>query len=142
MGIPLHLSGAAQGGGDALPHCWLRDATITLEALLRTGYTEEAFAWRAWLQRAVAGQPRDVQIMYGVAGERRLPQWEAEWLPGDEGSVPARIGNAAVDQFQLDVYGEVVDALTLDRRVGMGIDQHVWSLQRIRKPSPAGRGHR
>ncbi len=112
-------------------YCWLRDATITLEALLRTGYTEEAFAWRAWLQRAVAGQPRDVQIMYGVAGERRLPEWEAEWLPGYEGSVPVRIGNAAVSQFQLDVYGEVVDALTLSRRVEMGIDRHIWSLQRM-----------
>jgi GH15 family glucan-1,4-alpha-glucosidase len=111
-------------------YCWLRDATITLEALLRTGYTEEAFAWRAWLERAVAGQPRDVQIMYGVAGERRLAEWEADWLPGYEGSAPVRIGNAAVNQRQLDVYGEVIDALTLGRRAGIRIDRHTWALQR------------
>ena len=91
-------------------YCWLRDATITLEALLRTGYQDEAAAWREWLGRAVAGDPRDVQIMYGVAGERRLAEWEADWLPGYEGSAPVRIGNAAVNQLQLDVYGEVVDA--------------------------------
>jgi GH15 family glucan-1,4-alpha-glucosidase len=112
-------------------YCWLRDATITLEALLRTGYTEEAFAWRAWLERAIAGQPRDVQIMYGVAGERRLAEWEADWLPGYEGSAPVRIGNAAVDQRQLDVYGEVIDALTLGGRAGIGVDRHAWSLQRV-----------
>jgi len=112
-------------------YCWLRDATITLEALLRTGYTEEAFAWRAWLERAVAGEPRDVQIMYGVAGERRLPEWEADWLPGYEGSVPVRIGNAAVNQWQLDVYGEVIDALTLGRRAGVKADRHAWALQRM-----------
>ena len=111
-------------------YCWLRDATITLEALLRTGYTQEAFAWRAWLGRAVAGDPRDVQIMYGVAGERRLDEWEAEWLPGYEGSVPVRIGNAAVNQRQIDVYGEVIDALTLGGRSGVKSDRHAWSLQR------------
>jgi GH15 family glucan-1,4-alpha-glucosidase len=111
-------------------YCWLRDATITLEALLRTGYTQEAFAWRAWLARAVAGDPRDVQIMYGVAGERRLGEWEAEWLPGYECSKPVRIGNAAVTQRQLDVYGEVVDALTLGGRSGIKVDRHAWSLQR------------
>jgi GH15 family glucan-1,4-alpha-glucosidase len=112
-------------------YCWLRDATITLEALLRTGYTGEAFAWRAWLERAVAGQPYDVQIMYGVAGERRLAEWEAGWLPGYEGSVPVRIGNAAVNQRQLDVYGEIVDALMLGRAAGIGVDRHAWSLQRM-----------
>jgi GH15 family glucan-1,4-alpha-glucosidase len=111
-------------------YCWLRDATITLEALLRTGYTDEAFAWRAWLARAVAGDPGDVQIMYGVAGERRLAEWEAEWLPGYESSVPVRIGNAAVNQRQLDVYGEVIDALSLGRRSGVSVDRHAWSLQR------------
>ena len=100
-------------------YCWLRDATITLEALLRTGYTEEATAWRQWLCRAIAGDPADVQIMYGVAGERRLAEWEADWLPGYEESVPVRIGNAAVNQRQLDVYGEVVDALALARRSGI-----------------------
>jgi GH15 family glucan-1,4-alpha-glucosidase len=111
-------------------YCWLRDATITLEALLRTGYTEEAAAWRAWLERAIAGDPKDVQIMYGVAGERRLAEWEAEWLPGYENSAPVRIGNAAVGQRQLDVYGEVIDALTLGRAAGISFDRHAWSLQR------------
>ncbi len=107
-----------------------RDATITLEALLRTGYTEEALAWRDWLCRAVAGDPADVQIMYGVAGERRLAEWEADWLPGYEDSAPVRIGNAAVNQRQLDVYGEVIDALTLGRRSGIAVDRHSWALQR------------
>ena len=111
-------------------YCWLRDATITLEALLRTGYTDEAEAWRQWLCRAIAGDPADVQIMYGVAGERRLAEWEADWLPGYEDSVPVRIGNAAVNQRQLDVYGEVVDALALARRSGIPADRHAWSLQR------------
>ncbi len=111
-------------------YCWLRDATITLEALLRTGYTDEAFAWRAWLARAVAGDPGDVQIMYGVAGERRLDEWEASWLPGYENSAPVRIGNAAVNQRQLDVYGEVIDALSLGRESGIAMDRHTWSLQR------------
>jgi len=111
-------------------YCWLRDATITLEALLRTGYTEEALAWRAWLARAVAGDPGDVQIMYGVAGERRLAEWEADWLAGYQNSAPVRVGNAAVNQRQLDVYGEVIDALTLGRRSGIAVDRHAWSLQR------------
>ena len=111
-------------------YCWLRDATITLEALLRTGYTDEASAWRAWLARAVAGDPGDVQIMYGVAGERRLDEWEADWLPGYENSAPVRIGNAAVNQRQLDVYGEVIDALSLGRATGIAVDRHAWSLQR------------
>jgi GH15 family glucan-1,4-alpha-glucosidase len=111
-------------------YCWLRDATITLEALLRTGYTEEATHWQKWLSRAIAGDPRDVQIMYGVAGERRLAEWEASWLPGYERSAPVRMGNAAVDQRQLDVYGEVIDALTLSRQSGLPFDKHNWSLQR------------
>ena len=111
-------------------YCWLRDATITLEALLRTGYTEEATAWRQWLCRAIAGDPADVQIMYGVAGERRLAEWEADWLPGYEDSAPVRIGNAAVNQRQLDVYGEVLDALALARRSGLPAERHAWSLQR------------
>jgi len=111
-------------------YCWLRDATITLEALLRTGYTHEADRWRAWLGRAIAGDARDVQIMYGVAGERRLAEWEVSWLPGYERSAPVRIGNAAVDQRQLDVYGEVMDALTLARQAGLPFDKHAWSLQR------------
>ena len=111
-------------------YCWLRDATITLEALLRTGYTEEASQWREWLGRAIAGDPRDVQIMYGVAGERRLEEWQADWLPGYENSAPVRIGNAAVSQRQLDVYGEVIDAITLGRQAGLRFDRHTWSLVR------------
>jgi GH15 family glucan-1,4-alpha-glucosidase len=111
-------------------YCWLRDATITLEALLRTGYTQEASAWRHWLSRAVAGDPADVQIMYGVAGERRLTEWEADWLPGYERSAPVRIGNAASGQFQLDVYGEVIDALYLGTKSGIKPDRHTWGLIR------------
>jgi GH15 family glucan-1,4-alpha-glucosidase len=111
-------------------YCWLRDATITLEALLRTGYTDEAKAWRLWLGRAIAGSPQDIQIMYGVAGERRLAEWEAGWLPGYEGSAPVRIGNAAAGQLQLDVYGEVIDALQLSCKSGLHDDRHTWSLQR------------
>jgi GH15 family glucan-1,4-alpha-glucosidase len=110
--------------------CWLRDATITLEALLRTGFTEEATAWRQWLARAVAGDPADVQIMYGVAGERRLPEWEASWLPGYENSAPVRIGNAASGQFQLDVYGEVIDALYMSLKAGIRPDRHTWAVLR------------
>jgi GH15 family glucan-1,4-alpha-glucosidase len=111
-------------------YCWLRDATITLEALLRTGYTAEASAWREWLGRTIAGDPSDVQIMYGVAGERRLEEWQAEWLPGYENSAPVRIGNAAVSQLQLDVYGEVIDAITLGGEAGLRFDSHTWSLVR------------
>jgi GH15 family glucan-1,4-alpha-glucosidase len=111
-------------------YCWLRDATITLEALLRTGYTQEASQWREWLGRAIAGDPSDVQIMYGVAGERRLEEWQADWLPGYESSAPVRIGNAAVSQRQLDVYGEVIDAITLGRQAGLRFDSHTWSLVR------------
>ena len=96
--------------------CWLRDATFTLLALLHAGYQEEAKAWRAWLLRATAGEPDDLQIMYGPAGERRLTEWEVPWLPGYEGSKPVRVGNAASEQFQLDVYGEVIDALYQSRR--------------------------
>ncbi|MBX6391666.1 MAG: glycoside hydrolase family 15 protein [Frankia sp.] len=96
-------------------YCWLRDATITLLALLDAGFTSEALAWREWLLRAVGGDPSRVQIMYGVAGERRLPEYEVPWLPGYENSAPVRVGNAAVDQFQLDVYGEVLDALHVAR---------------------------
>jgi GH15 family glucan-1,4-alpha-glucosidase len=111
-------------------YCWLRDATSTLEALLRTGYTTEATSWRQWLARAIAGDAQDVQIMYGVAGERRLAEWEVSWLSGYERSAPVRIGNAAVEQRQLDVYGEVIDALTLGREAGLNYDKHTWSLQR------------
>jgi GH15 family glucan-1,4-alpha-glucosidase len=111
-------------------YCWLRDATITLEALLRTGYTDEAAAWRGWLGRAVAGSPDDVQIMYGVGGERRLTEWEADWLSGYEGSVPVRIGNKAVEQRQLDVFGEVIDAFMVGKQAGLAFDRHTASLIR------------
>jgi GH15 family glucan-1,4-alpha-glucosidase len=92
-------------------YCWLRDATLTLLALLGAGYVEEAEAWRGWLLRAVGGDPDEVQIMYGVGGERRLPEWQSDWLPGFEDSRPVRVGNAAAAQEQIDVYGEVWDAL-------------------------------
>lgn len=92
-------------------YCWLRDTAFTLLVLMRAGYTEEAVAWRRWLLRAVAGAPDQVQTIYGICGERQLPEWTADWLPGYEGSKPVRIGNAAVDQFQLDVFGEVLAAL-------------------------------
>jgi GH15 family glucan-1,4-alpha-glucosidase len=100
-------------------YCWLRDTTFTLLALLYAGFEEEAEAWREWLLRAIAGDPKELQIMYGVAGERRLSEFELPWLAGYEGSAPVRVGNAAVDQFQLDVWGEVMDALHVAREVGM-----------------------
>ncbi|MDP8955256.1 MAG: glycoside hydrolase family 15 protein [Actinomycetota bacterium] len=109
---------------------WLRDATFTLDALLASGYTEEAMSWRDWLLRSVAGDPQDLQIMYGVAGERRLPELELGWLPGYEGSTPVRVGNGAWSQFQLDVYGEVLDCLHQARRSGIESDDAAWSLQR------------
>ena len=109
--------------------CWLRDATFTLYALMSAGYQEEAQAWRDWLLRAVAGSPADMQIMYGCGGERRLPELVLDWLPGYEGARPVRIGNAAVDQFQLDVFGEVMDSLHHARRIGIPPDPFAWSLQ-------------
>ncbi|MEU1370812.1 glycoside hydrolase family 15 protein [Streptomyces sp. NPDC005803] len=109
--------------------CWLRDSTLTLGALLSAGYVQEAAAWRDWLLRAVAGDPADLQIMYGLAGERRLPESELPWLRGYENSAPVRIGNAAVRQRQLDVYGEVIDSLRLARDAGLDDKPHAWSLQ-------------
>ena len=111
-------------------YCWLRDATFTLYALMSAGYSEEARAWSDWLLRAVAGSPPQMQIMYGLAGERRLPELELDWLSGYEGSRPVRIGNAASLQLQLDVYGEVMDALHLSRRVGLAAHEAGWALQR------------
>ena len=96
-------------------YCWLRDSVLTLGALMAGGYKEEAFAWRDWLLRAAAGDPADLQIMYGVQGERRLTEFEVDWLPGYEGSAPVRVGNAAHGQFQLDVYGETLGSLHLMR---------------------------
>ncbi len=109
--------------------CWLRDATFTLYTLITCGFIEEAAEWRNWLLRAVAGEPSKLQIMYGAAGERRLPELELPWLPGYEGSRPVRIGNEAYTQLQLDVYGEVMDALNLARKSGLEPDADAWRLQ-------------
>jgi GH15 family glucan-1,4-alpha-glucosidase len=106
--------------------CWLRDATFTLYALLISGYTEEARAWREWLLRAVAGQPQELQIMYGISGERRLWELEVPWLEGYEHSRPVRLGNAAHEQLQLDVYGEVMDTLYCARKLGLHHDDEGW----------------
>jgi GH15 family glucan-1,4-alpha-glucosidase len=108
----------------------LRDATFTLNALLLAGYREEALAWQDWLLRAVAGSPADMQILYSVAGERRLEEVELAWLPGYGNAAPVRIGNAAAKQFQLDVYGEVMDMLHLARAAGQAPQRHAWQIQR------------
>jgi GH15 family glucan-1,4-alpha-glucosidase len=105
-------------------YCWLRDATFTLLALMHAGYYDEARRWRDWLFRAVAGSPDQLQIMYGLGGERRLSEWEVSWLPGYEASRPVRIGNAAVNQIQLDVYGEILDALYLAHSHGLPPHKH------------------
>jgi GH15 family glucan-1,4-alpha-glucosidase len=110
-------------------YCWLRDATFTLYSLMNAGYMQEAIAWRDWLLRAVAGDPARLQIMYGAAGERRLDEYEVDWLPGYRKSAPVRIGNAASNQFQLDVYGEVIDALYQTRAKGADEDEDAWALQ-------------
>ena len=111
-------------------YCWLRDASLTLEAFMAGGYVDEAIAWREWLLRAVAGDPDDLQIMYGVAGERRLAEYQLDWLAGYEGSRPVRVGNAAAGQLQLDVYGEVMAAMDGARRLGMAPDPAAWRIQR------------
>ncbi|MFF6777010.1 glycoside hydrolase family 15 protein [Streptomyces sp. NPDC012637] len=108
--------------------CWLRDSTFTLSCLLRSGYRREALAWTDWLVRAAAGAPADLQPLYGIAGQRRLPETDADWLPGYENSRPVRIGNAAVDQFQLDIYGEVLSTIYSAVRAGVALDEHVWNL--------------
>ena len=127
--------------------CWLRDATLTLLALMNAGYYSEAAAWRDWLLRAAAGAPSQLQIMYGLAGERRLTEYEVDWLPGYADSRPVRIGNAAHGQLQLDVFGEVMDALHQARRGGLELREEDWAFQRAmlehlaRALAPAGRGH-
>jgi GH15 family glucan-1,4-alpha-glucosidase len=110
--------------------CWLRDATLTLLALMNGGYYDEAQVWRDWLLRATAGSPRQIQIMYGIRGERRLTEWEVPWLPGYADSKPVRIGNAAHNQLQLDIFGEVMDALHQARRGGLGHQAAGWDLER------------
>jgi GH15 family glucan-1,4-alpha-glucosidase len=111
-------------------YCWLRDATLTLLALLQAEHIDEALDWRRWLLRAVAGDPADLQIMYGVAGERRLTEFEVPWLAGYEGSAPVRVGNAASEQLQIDVFGEVMDALYQARTHGLAKEAPAWELQK------------
>ncbi len=109
--------------------CWLRDSAFTLQVLMRHGHTAEACAWRDWLLRAVAGEPAKMQLMYGVQGERRLEEYELPWLPGYEGSKPVRVGNAAFSQFQLDIYGELMDSLHQAREAGIASGTDGWRLQ-------------
>jgi GH15 family glucan-1,4-alpha-glucosidase len=112
-------------------YCWLRDATLTLSSLMAAGYRDEAAEWRDWLLRAIAGDPSKLQIMYGVAGERDLKEYVVDWLPGYEGSKPVRVGNAASDQYQLDVYGEVLGALHEARRTGLDPAGPAWDLELV-----------
>jgi len=111
-------------------YCWLRDATLTLFAMMNAGYYEEAQAWRDWLHRSIAGSPEQIQIMYGLSGERRLAEWEVPWLSGYQGASPVRVGNAASGQVQLDVYGEMMNALHLARANGLKTPASTWSMQR------------
>ena len=124
--LPEQLGGARNWD---YRYCWLRDATFVLEALLAAGYVNEAQAWRGWLLRAIAGSPDELQIMYGLDGRRRLPEATLDWLDGYEGSRPVRTGNAAAQQFQLDVWGEVLDALHLSRQAGIASQDAAWDLQ-------------
>ncbi|MGE5163287.1 MAG: glycoside hydrolase family 15 protein [Sphingobacteriales bacterium] len=110
--------------------CWLRDATLTLLSLMNAGYYDEARMWREWLLRAAAGSPRQIQIMYGLRGERRLTEWQVPWLAGYENSAPVRVGNAAHTQLQLDIFGEVMDALHQARQGGLGANEAGWAMQR------------
>ncbi|MEP6548559.1 MAG: glycoside hydrolase family 15 protein [Gammaproteobacteria bacterium] len=110
-------------------YCWIRDATLTLTALMGTGYFEEARAWRDWLHRSLAGSPEDLQIMYGIFGERRLAEWQIPWLPGYQGAAPVRIGNAASGQLQLDVWGEMMDALHIARQGDLSSTSAAWNMQ-------------
>jgi GH15 family glucan-1,4-alpha-glucosidase len=125
--LPEHLGGVRNWD---YRYCWLRDATFTLYALMLGGYIDEACAWREWLLRAVAGTPSQLNIMYGLAGERRLPEMVLDWLPGYEGSAPVRIGNAAYTQFQLDLYGELMDTMYQARRNGLHPDENAWRVER------------
>src|SRR5258706_5880770 len=111
--------------------CWPRDATMTLYALLLSGYRDEARAWHQWLLRAAAGRPEELQTVYGVSGERQLTELELAWLPGYERSTPVRVGNRAAAQMQLDVYGEVIDALCVARAAGLDQDDHAWRFERV-----------
>ena len=128
MALPESWSG---GRNFDFRYCWLRDATFTLYAFLISGFVEEARQWREWLLRVAAGRPEDLQILYGVAGERRLSETRLDWLPGYQDIGPVLIGNAAHSQHQLDVYGEIFDALHLTRRAGVEPEEPVWALQRV-----------
>lgn len=123
--LPERLGGARNWD---YRYCWVRDATFTLNALLLNGYHDEAIAWREWLQRAACG-PGDLRVLYSVTGERRLDEYEVNWLPGYGGAAPVRVGNAASLQFQLDVYGEVMDTLHLTRVAGLGLEPEAWRIQ-------------
>ena len=125
--LPEHIGGPRNWD---YRYCWIRDATLTLYALLISGFRDEARAWREWLLRAVAGQPAQLQIMYGLAGERQLPEREIPWLTGYEGSRPVRIGNAAHSQFQLDIYGEIADAFHVARRHGIEPNDDFWRVEK------------
>jgi GH15 family glucan-1,4-alpha-glucosidase len=124
--LPEHIGGVRNWD---YRYCWLRDATLTLLGAMHAGYYEEAQAWREWLLRAVAGSPEQLQIMYGIGGERRLTEWTADWLPGYENSAPVRIGNAAHSQLQLDVFGEIMDTYHQARRGGLTSDNSGWGIQ-------------
>jgi GH15 family glucan-1,4-alpha-glucosidase len=124
--LPEHIGGTRNWD---YRFCWLRDATFTLYSLLMAGYEREAEAWREWLLRAIAGDPHDLRIMYGLGGERRIPELELEWLPGYEGSHPVRVGNDASHQFQLDVYGEVLDLFHQAAREGLPQESTVWNVE-------------
>jgi GH15 family glucan-1,4-alpha-glucosidase len=112
-------------------YCWLRDATFTLLAFMNAGYMEEAIAWQDWLARAIAGSPEQIQTLYGVAGERRLDEWQLPWLPGYENSSPVRVGNAAALQLQLDIYGEMADVMTQARKGGLPVPPRRSELRRV-----------
>ena len=124
--LPEHIGGVRNWD---YRHCWLRDATFSLYALTVGGYTDEARAWREWLVHAAAGRPEELHIMYGITGERRLTELELDWLPGYEGSRPVRDGNNAYRQYQLDVYGELMDAMHLTRRLGLPPNEDAWRVQ-------------
>ena len=136
-----HTGGIAAAATTSLPeqlggsrnwdyrYCWLRDATLTLFSLMNAGYYDEAGAWRDWLHRSVAGSPDQIQIMYGISGERRLAEWEVTWLDGYQGAKPVRIGNAASEQLQIDVYGEMTEALHQARSAGLTDPHKSWTLQ-------------
>jgi GH15 family glucan-1,4-alpha-glucosidase len=111
-------------------YCWIRDATLTLLALMHTGYYEEAESWRSWMLRSIAGNPAQIQTLYGIAGERWLPEQTLSWLPGYRGSAPVRVGNDAAGQLQLDIFGEMMDALYQGRQGQLSASESAWSLQR------------